>query len=87
MAFNFFVFKDDWACVFVHNLKFSQNFIFEVLCAVLDIELDTVGIAIVGGHDLDGIELMIRLGSQLVVARTRLIWQLEVKYVVIERQL
>lgn len=87
MAFYFFVFKDDWACVFVHNLKFSQNFIFEVLCAVLDIELDTVGIATVGGHDLDGIELMIRLGSQLEVALSKLLGQLEVKYVVIKRQL
>lgn len=40
-----------------------------------------------GGHDLDGIELMIRLGSQLVVALSSLLGQLEVKYVVIERQL
>ena len=46
-----------------------------------------MGRAIVGGHDLDGIERMIRLSLQLVGARSSSRGQREVKYVVIERQL
>jgi len=41
----------------------------------------------VGGHDLDGVEHMIRLGLQLIGARSSSRIQREVKHVVIERQL
>ena len=46
-----------------------------------------MGRAIVGGHDLDGIERVIRLGPQVIVALSSHRGQREVKYVVIERLL
>lgn len=46
-----------------------------------------MGVAIVGGYDLDGIEIPIRLLLKLIGARSSLHGHREVKYVVIERQL
>ena len=82
-AFFFFVFKNDWACVIVHNLKLTQNFIIVVCCAIEDNEVDTVVFAIVGTHGLDGIELAIKLLGQLKVARSSLRGHREGNYVVI----